>query len=90
MHIPELIDCPQGQWTLVATGVIRNIIQKRNIAPFYAVTYRAHGAPGPTNMDKGSTWEGEQLDVRSKRRIDVYVWVGTSQFYSNGTVEVFL
>ncbi len=90
MHIPRVITCSAGQWTLVASGVVRAIVQKKTYGPWYAATYRDHNKTAPINFDSGFSWNDEQLDVRSKERIDVYIYVGQSDTSGDGNVEVYI
>lgn len=90
MHIPKVVSFPQDQWTRVASDVVRIIIQKKNTSLEYLVTYRIYGDAAPLANESGAAWEDNQIDVRSKRRLDIYIKAKSTVAEANGEVEIFL
>lgn len=79
MANPTLIDCPEGQWTKVATNVTTGVIHTINEAPAkYTQTYRTAGDTAPSTFSEAAPFENE-LIVSSSVGIDVYIWpLGTA------------
>jgi len=74
MANPALIDCPEGQWTKVATDVTSGVIHTISDAPAkYTQTYRATGDAAPTTIAEAVPFKDE-LIISASVGIDVYVW----------------
>jgi hypothetical protein len=73
---PVQVNCPEGEWTKVATDVTTGNIKKLSVAPAkYLETYRLTGEAAPT-----SSFEGAEVftvqnpgDISADAGIDVYV-----------------
>ena len=74
MANPVLIDCPEGQWTKVATNVTAGYIHVVSEAPEkYTQTYRDTGGVAPTTLDEAVPFKND-LTISAGAGIDVYVW----------------
>lgn len=76
MANPILVDCPEGEWTKVATALQSGSIHISSTAPdLYGYTYRDTGGVAPTlfteaiPMTPTLNFGGAELSG-----IDVYVW----------------
>lgn len=77
MADPELIDCPEGEWTPVAINVVAGLVHKKLTAPSeYFQTYRTTGSAAPTEFEEGvPLFKGNIVEeISSVAHIDVYVW----------------
>lgn len=74
MANPVLTDCPEGQWTKVATNVTAGVIHILDTAPDkYLQTYRVNLGAAPTTITEG-VWFKDELNISSSTGIDVYIW----------------
>ena len=84
MANPILVDCPAGQWTLVATNVVTGFIYtKQARSTIYMHTYRLTGEAAPTNRDEGVQFISV-APIVATQGIDVYIWAEND----NGRVRV--
>lgn len=84
MATPVLIDCPEGQWTKVATNVTAGVIHIVSYDPEkYLQTYRDTTGAAPTTIAEG-VWFKDELNISASTGIDVYVWT----INKAGTVRV--
>lgn len=77
MADPVLIDCPAGEWTLIAENVVAGLVHRKKTAPSgYFQTYRTTGGTAPTEFEEGvPLFKGEIVEeISSVAHIDVYVW----------------
>lgn len=82
---PISVNCPEGQWTLVATATTGQI-HKKIEGPVYLQTYRPTGSPAPTVKGEGVLFfEGYiSADISFSSIADVYIWCDGA----NGAVRV--
>lgn len=77
MADPVLVDCPEGQWTKVATNVTSGNIRKISYTPdVYLETYRLTGSAAPTLESEGRRLfeiSGSAV-ISASAAIDVYIW----------------
>jgi len=73
MANPVIEDCPEGEWTLVATNETAGVIHALKDEAKYLQTYRDTGEAAPTTIDEGARFEG-QLNISASAGIDVYIW----------------
>jgi hypothetical protein len=76
MANPVLVDCPEGQWTKVATDIQSGAVHIVSTDPDrYTYTYRDTGETAPATFaeavpfDKSITFGGPEVTG-----LDVYVW----------------
>lgn len=82
MENPVTVNCPAGQWTLVAENVTSGYIRKLNEQPYaYLSTYRLTGEAAPTDKSEGIVIFRD-LEINEKisasQGIDVYLYPITS------------
>lgn len=74
MANPVLVDCPEGQWTKVATNVTTGVVHIVSEAPAkYTQTYRDTTGTAPTTLDEAVAFK-EELVISASAGIDVYIW----------------
>lgn len=73
MANPVLVDCHEGQWTLVATNQTAGIIHVLKDEAKYLHTYRVTGDTAPTTIEEGVRFD-TQLNISDSAGIDIYVW----------------
>jgi hypothetical protein len=82
MPNPQIVQCPQNQWTLIATDQIFGYLYSMSKKPeSYLFTYRLTGEPAPTEITEGSPIfrTDEKKFIISGVGIDIYVMaVGNS------------
>ena len=76
MANPVIVDCPEGEWTSVATNVTTGQIKKIGKKPnLYLETYRMTGNAAPTSQTEGAPAfqisDSEQISATAG--IDVYI-----------------
>lgn len=82
MADPAFVDCPDGQWTKIATNVITGIVWRIEVGPLYLQTYRITGNPAPTLQTDGvpifREGEPDYEQIAASEGIDVYIWCKNS------------
>lgn len=74
MHAPELIDCPSGVWTLIASGVTEGLVHLKDAGPGgYLQTYRPTNEDPPTEQSEGVKIEETTIPIKCSFEIDVYI-----------------
>lgn len=74
MANPVLVNCPEGQWTKVATNVTAGVVHIVSLDPEkYTQTYRVTAGPAPTTLDE-AVWFKDELSIAASAAIDVYIW----------------
>jgi hypothetical protein len=76
MANPVLTDCPKGQWTKVAAGVIRGTMKRKGLLAKYFETYRLADDPAPTTFDEAMPVfvSTNTALIEAQVAIDVYIW----------------
>ena len=75
MPDPELITCPDGVWTKVATAVRTGMIHIKDLSPAYFQTYRVTGeAPPPANLNEAVSVSVDGAAILGNEDIDVYIY----------------
>lgn len=74
MANPAIINCPVGEWTLVATDVTTGVVHILTTSPSrYLHTYRDTADPAPTTQPEGVSFD-TPLTISASAGIDVYIW----------------
>jgi len=69
MPNPQIIDCPAGVWTKIATDQIFGYLYPNNKKPIkYLYTYRLTGGAAPTNGN-----EGAEIFLTDERKIVIAI-----------------
>ncbi len=64
MSDPIFVDCPEGEWTKVATDVTSGQVHKVSKTPnVYSQTYRDTGGAAPTLDSDGVLIEGNSAEI---------------------------
>lgn len=74
MADPEIIACPEGAWTEVATAVTNGNVWIKDFLAQYSHTYRLTGGAAPTNFNEGVLLSSPGGCIRATEAIDVYIW----------------
>jgi hypothetical protein len=74
MANPVFIDCPEGEWTKVATGVIEGAVWIQNTQPTYMQMFKITADEAPTEQSDGTLLEFPGMPISAPSAIDVYVW----------------
>lgn len=76
MPNPATLACPEGQWTIVATGTTSGQLHKTVNGPVYLQTYRLTGAGAPQGKAEGVVVleSEESVAISALEAIDVYIW----------------
>jgi hypothetical protein len=78
MANPNVVACPVGEWTKVATNISLGMIWRMDTSPStYLYTYRDTGEAAPTEKTEGVpifTEEEQNYEQISATNIDIYIW----------------
>lgn len=74
MADPVIVDCPEADWTLVASNVKNGNVWKKDKSPNkYLQTYVETGNPAPTEQEIGQEISGDGLPIAASMEVDVYI-----------------
>ena len=80
MPNPVFVDCPEGQYTKIATGVTSGIVWRVNGNVEYLYTYRLTTEAAPTLLSdavrifKDDDESDNQVSISASASIDIYIW----------------
>lgn len=74
MANPVFVDCPEGEWTNVATGVTQGAVWIQNTKATYMQMFKLTAEAAPTEQSDGSHMGLPGMSISAPSAIDVYIW----------------